>query len=121
MAWTPDEKQELLTLWLTGLSTAEIGRRLNKSKNAVVGMADRLNLPGRESPIKTSKPIVRRQRRDPKPPPPRDGTARRCLSCGQSFLSVAPKRVNRRCFDCDELLTSNGASFLTVYYATVLY
>ncbi|OYV34432.1 MAG: GcrA cell cycle regulator [Acidocella sp. 20-61-6] len=43
---------KLRTLWADGLSTAEIGRRLNISKNAVVGKAHRLNLPPRPSPIR---------------------------------------------------------------------
>ncbi|MEL0091132.1 MAG: GcrA family cell cycle regulator [Rhodospirillales bacterium] len=51
MSWTPDRIKELEKLWAEGLSTAEIGRRLGVSKNAVVGKAHRLSLPGRQSPI----------------------------------------------------------------------
>jgi hypothetical protein len=120
VTWTQDEKEELVRLWQTELTTAEIGRRLSKPKNAVVGKANRMHLPPRESPIKTSKPIKRRERRPPVQRDPVGGTKRRCLSCGQQFLSLQPKRVNRRCIDCDELLVNNGASFLTVYQATVL-
>src|SRR6202000_1439118 len=40
----------LRALWDEGLSTAEIGRRLGVSKNAVVGKAHRLGLPARLSP-----------------------------------------------------------------------
>lgn len=41
----------LRRLWDEGHSAAEIGRRMNISKNAVIGKAHRLGLPARESPI----------------------------------------------------------------------
>lgn len=50
--WTPEITAALRTLWAEGHSTAEIGRRLGVSKNAVVGKAHRLDLPGRPSPIR---------------------------------------------------------------------
>ena len=37
MEWTEDTILRLRELWSEGLSTAEIGRRLGMSKNAVVG------------------------------------------------------------------------------------
>jgi len=52
MEWTDETIAKLRALWDEGLSTAEIGRRLNISKNAVVGKAHRLNLPSRPSPIR---------------------------------------------------------------------
>ena len=52
MEWTDETIVRLRALWVEGLSTAEIGRRLNISKNAVVGKAHRLSLPGRPSPIR---------------------------------------------------------------------
>jgi GcrA cell cycle regulator len=52
MEWTDDVIARLRSLWADGHSTAEIGRRLNISKNAVVGKAHRLNLPPRPSPIR---------------------------------------------------------------------
>ena len=52
MEWTEEAIAKLRSLWAEGLSTAEIGRRLNISKNAVVGKAHRLNLPPRPSPIR---------------------------------------------------------------------
>jgi GcrA cell cycle regulator len=42
----------LRSLWGEGLSTAEIGRRLGVTKNAVVGKARRLDLATRPSPIR---------------------------------------------------------------------
>ena len=54
MEWTEEVIAQLRALWAEGLSTAEIGRRLHVSKNAVVGKAHRLNLPPRPSPIRRS-------------------------------------------------------------------
>jgi GcrA cell cycle regulator len=52
MEWAEETIARLRTLWDEGLSTAEIGRRLGVSKNAVVGKAHRLDLPARPSPIR---------------------------------------------------------------------
>ena len=68
MDWTSETIARLRTLWDEGLSTAEIGRRLGITKNAVVGKAHRLTLPARPSPIRrasgepasTRRPAARR-------------------------------------------------------------
>lgn len=52
MEWNETIIGELRALWAEGLSTAEIGRRLGISKNAVVGKAHRLDLSPRPSPIR---------------------------------------------------------------------
>lgn len=52
MEWTEDTIIRLRELWAEGHSTAEIGRRLGVSKNAIVGKAHRLDLPARPSPIR---------------------------------------------------------------------
>lgn len=52
MEWNEETIARLRALWAEGLSTAEIGRRMGVSKNAVVGKAHRLNLPARPSPIR---------------------------------------------------------------------
>lgn len=52
MEWTEDVISRLRALWAEGHSTAEIGRRLGVSKNAIVGKAHRLDLPARPSPIR---------------------------------------------------------------------
>ena len=52
MEWTEETIQRLRAFWTEGLSTAEIGRRLGVSKNAVVGKAHRLDLTARPSPIR---------------------------------------------------------------------
>ena len=51
MPWTEELISDLVGLWSKGLSTAEIGRRLGVTKNAVVGKAHRLALEPRPSPI----------------------------------------------------------------------
>jgi GcrA cell cycle regulator len=52
MDWTVEAIERLRALWAEGHSTAEIGRRMGISKNAVVGKAHRLSLPARPSPIR---------------------------------------------------------------------
>ena len=53
MAWTEEQLTQLDTLWAEGHSTAEIGRRLGVSKNAVVGKVNRRpHLIRRPSPIR---------------------------------------------------------------------
>ncbi len=52
MEWSEEVIGRLRMLWSEGHSTAEIGRRLGISKNAVVGKAHRLDLPSRPSPIR---------------------------------------------------------------------
>ena len=52
MEWAEETIVRLRTLWDEGLSTAEIGRRLGVTKNAIVGKAHRLDLPARPSPIR---------------------------------------------------------------------
>ena len=69
--WTDDTIRELRQLWSEGHSTAEIGRRMGVTKNAVVGKAHRLDLPARPSPIRTGG--------SPRPPPRRAGSLSRGL------------------------------------------
>lgn len=75
MEWNDETIAQLRTLWTEGLSTAEIGRRMEVSKNAVVGKAHRLNLPPRPSPIRrdgigsTTRPAPPRRVTGPTLPP----------------------------------------------------
>ncbi len=88
--WTPELVQQLKALWEQGLPTAEIGRRLGISKNAVVSKAHRIGLKGRPSPLK----------RPPTPkyaPPPRacvwpegDPGTKDFRFCGQPPLPGRP-------------------------------
>ncbi|WP_160120216.1 GcrA family cell cycle regulator [Rhodovarius lipocyclicus] len=68
MDWTVEAIDRLRALWSEGHSTAEIGRRMGVSKNAVVGKAHRLNLPARPSPIRRDAAMP------PKPAPARRHT-----------------------------------------------
>jgi GcrA cell cycle regulator len=52
MVWDEETIRLLRDLWAQGHSTAEIGRRLGVSKNAIVGKAHRLELDARPSPIR---------------------------------------------------------------------
>lgn len=74
--WTAPRDQQLETLWIAGHSTAEIGRRMNTTKNAVVGRAHRLKLTPRPAAVmNTNAPSGKKRRRPervygPPPPPP---------------------------------------------------
>lgn len=96
MSWTPERIGELEKLWAEGHSTAEIGRRLGVSKNAVVGKAHRLRLPGRQSPIDPS----RRQSRKPAAPRAKAATTRRPIPAADVKPAVAapppPPRPKKR-------------------------
>ncbi|MBO1328452.1 GcrA cell cycle regulator [Acetobacter suratthaniensis] len=71
MEWTDEIIAQLKELWGEGLSTAEIGRRLSITKNAVVGKAHRLGLPPRPSPIRRDgKPKVAAAEKAEKPATP---------------------------------------------------
>jgi GcrA cell cycle regulator len=54
--WSEQQLTDLPRLWADGLPSAEIGRRIGKSKNAILGKAHRLGLPDRPSPIPLSSP-----------------------------------------------------------------
>ena len=81
MDWNDETILRLRSLWDEGHSTAEIGRRLGVSKNAVVGKAHRLGLPSRPSPIRRegggrSRPASPRRVIGPTLPPlPADASA----------------------------------------------
>ena len=73
--WRSDTIARLEALWAGGHSTAEIGRRLGVTKNAVIGKAHRLKLPARPSPLRTGRrmalrnPTPRRVQQPSQPPP----------------------------------------------------
>jgi hypothetical protein len=66
-AWTLGDKDTLRQLFAAGLSTSEIGRKLSRTKNSIVGQINRLDAAGtlgsprRPSPIKGSGrvPVIR--------------------------------------------------------------
>lgn len=80
MEWTTEAIDRLRALWAEGHSTAEIGRRMGVSKNAVVGKAHRLQLPARPSPI----------RRDPAAPRPVAAGRRPTLPPLRVVASIVP-------------------------------
>jgi GcrA cell cycle regulator len=82
MDWTDDVIDRLKALWMEGLSTAEIGRRMGVSKNAVVGKAHRLALAARPSPI----------RRGPPGEAPKRPAAKRVTGPTLPPMEVAPVR-----------------------------
>ena len=67
MEWSEEVIAQLRALWKEGHSTAEIGRRMGITKNAVVGKAHRLQLDSRPSPIRRERRVepVRLPRRQP--------------------------------------------------------
>ncbi len=80
MDWTHEAIERLRALWAEGHSTAEIGRRMGVSKNAVVGKAHRLNLSARPSPIRRdAQPRAERPRAACRPPPRRSASPPRWL------------------------------------------
>jgi GcrA cell cycle regulator len=91
MEWTSEAIDQLRVLWSEGHSTAEIGRRMGVSKNAIVGKAHRLNLPPRPSPIRregaeaSSTAPLRRA-----PPAPRPPMAFRRLGMPAPAPALAP-------------------------------
>lgn len=75
MDWTEETIARLRQLWAEGHSTAEIGRRMGISKNAVVGKAHRLQLDARPSPIRRDGAGARRPSPPRAPTPPASATA----------------------------------------------
>jgi GcrA cell cycle regulator len=67
MVWNEETIRHLRDLWAEGHSTAEIGRRLGVSKNAIVGKAHRLDLDARPSPIRRDGPKPASERPAPYP------------------------------------------------------
>jgi len=55
--WTPERIEQLTLLWDEGITTAEIGRRIGVTKNAVIGKVHRLGLVPR---VITQRPAPRR-------------------------------------------------------------
>jgi hypothetical protein len=68
--WSAEAEVELRRLWELGYSVREIGRRMDVSRNAVIGKAHRMKLEKRETPIKPPNPNSKRpSKAKPKPAP----------------------------------------------------
>lgn len=101
MEWGPEAIETLRALWAEGLSTAEIGRRMGISKNAVVGKAHRLNLPPRPSPIRregasTPRPAATRPPAAVRPVTPRPPRPAAAVPTPAPAPASSPPAVVRR-------------------------
>lgn len=56
MGWTDEKVEQLRQLWAQGLTANEIAKKLDVTKNAIVGKVHRLCLTARPSPIKSKNP-----------------------------------------------------------------
>jgi GcrA cell cycle regulator len=74
MEWTATAIDLLRALWAEGHSTAEIGRRMGVTKNAIVGKAHRLDLPARPSPIRKLEAVTASASATPRRKTVREGT-----------------------------------------------
>ncbi|MGX9962049.1 GcrA family cell cycle regulator [Roseomonas sp. F4] len=90
MDWTAEAIERLRALWAEGHSTAEIGRRMGVSKNAVVGKAHRLNLPARPSPIRREAATERPVASAPRLPRPVGVVSRSTLAPAASAVPASP-------------------------------
>ena len=87
MEWSEDAIAQLRALWTEGHSTAEIGRRMGVTKNALVGKAHRLKLSARPSPI-------RHERQGE--PTPRAGRSRKPVIATPDVPAAAPAPASTR-------------------------
>jgi GcrA cell cycle regulator len=73
--WDPADDARLTLLWNDGMSTAQIGIRIGRTKSAAIGRARRLNLLPRPSPLpgppkpRAAQVAPRAQREPPSPEP----------------------------------------------------
>src|SRR5580765_5591180 len=101
MEWNDEVIIQLRALWDEGHSTAEIGRRLGVTKNAIVGKAHRLDLPARPSPIRRDpdaapirRTVVRRVEGPTLPPLPSAVADGDCALPIVANAQAAPARAN---------------------------
>lgn len=87
MEWTEEAIAQLRAFWAEGHSTAEIGRRMSVSKNAIVGKAHRLNLTARPSPI-------RRTEQGAREATPRRVSGPTLPAFGEAAAQAAPRLVH---------------------------
>jgi GcrA cell cycle regulator len=89
LAWTAEHDALLRELWEAGATTGEIGRRLQRSTNSVIGRAHRLSLPRPASPIIRAAGV-------PRPKPVRtDSAAALARAQKRSAAVAAPRPVTQ--------------------------
>ena len=102
--WNTDTISRLRSLWTEGYSTADIGRRMGISKNAVVGKSHRLDLPARPSPIRETASANRRRRAVRVAPPCRNSrverSSRKLRQSPRPSLSPSARFCPKSCCRC---------------------
>lgn len=101
MAWTDEMVEQLKKMWKDGLTTGEIGKRLNVSKNSIVGKVHRLGLSGRPSPIKKKEDAALQKPSAEKPvekkaaptPPPAKEVAKEAAAPKKAVADKAKEEV----------------------------
>lgn len=103
MEWNQEMIVQLQVLWEEGHSTAEIGRRMGVSKNAVVGKAHRLNLSARPSPIRREAGSRAAPSLAPRPSAaPAEAGAAEAARPGLQRMPPRPRRVSACCWPIGE-------------------
>jgi GcrA cell cycle regulator len=81
--WPEDRRALLISLWEQDLSAAKIGERLGVTKNAIIGIINRMGLSGKRRPVRQVKPKTQ------KPSRPRYFPSRRGQRAFAGILSPA--------------------------------
>jgi GcrA cell cycle regulator len=68
--WSDDEDEALRLYWADGLSSSQIAYRMQRTRNAVIGRAHRLDLPGRATAVC----VTNKRKRIPRSKPDRSKT-----------------------------------------------
>lgn len=66
MVWTDEAVEELKKMWDKGMTTGQIAKALNVTKNSIIGKVHRLCLTARPSPIKKSSDKTEKKATAPK-------------------------------------------------------
>lgn len=102
--WTPERVAKLTTLWMQGLSCAQIARQLGGgiTRNAVIGKRVRLGLPDRAEPNRnyTKKQRALRVKAAPAPKPIRIADAPRSYSRAPAKGITATRFIDRSLSQC---------------------
>lgn len=66
MIWTDEAVEELKRMWDRGMTTGQIAKALNVTKNSIIGKVHRLCLTARPSPIKKTDIVEEEKKATPK-------------------------------------------------------